>query len=271
MFHSQSLPIKATSYVNPCCRSQMVVSGNFLRIGISTFNRINEVVTGPATRIVKAISPSGVKEPNVLSTPNSSSLSLQAPPPPVPALRIVKRTKVIPRMSSSTETTNGYRRKSSVPDVAIVTIPRSTLRQSPPELGSRLIGKKHDDEPQPIKEVKRTNPLSSFNTGPTPGDGPRRVLISEGPKFNPSTRTVKQARSLLTDSGPRRVVTTNPVIERVTKPILQASSRLKQPGKHAMVGATSIPKPITRAPGSRLPAAQGSRQRLGVFPGRTGD
>ena len=66
---------------------------------------------------------------------------------------------------------------------------------------------------------------------------------------------------------------TNPVIERaprLTKPDAQAISGLKQPGKYATVGATSIPKPVSREAGSRLPAPQGSKQRLGVLPGLQG-
>lgn len=66
---------------------------------------------------------------------------------------------------------------------------------------------------------------------------------------------------------------TNPEVERaprLTKPVAQATSGLKQPGKYATVGATSIPKPVSREAGSKLPAPQGGKQRLGVPPGLQG-
>jgi hypothetical protein len=240
-------------------------------------NRINEpaLESDPEGSVAQSIPSPAVKEPQILSTPNSSSLSLQRPPPPVPALRIVKRSRLIPRMSMST---NNSRRTSSVPAVPIIPISRSTVRQSPPELGTRLIGKKTHDVPKPVKEIKKTDPMSSFSNGPVTGNGPRRVLIPEDPKpnliFNP--RAVDQARSFSTINGPRRVAVakpTNPVVERaprVTKPVPQATSALKQPGKYATVGATSIPKPVSREAGSRLPAPPGSKQRSGVLPGLQG-
>lgn len=231
---------------------------------------------GHGARVVQSIPSAEVKEPNILSTPNSSS-SLQPPLPPVPALRIVKRSRLIPRMSTSTTGGHNSRRTSSVPAVptAIIPISRSTMRQSPPELGSRLIGKKSLDVP---KEAKGTDPMSSFSNAPVPGNGPRRVLMPEGPKSSSisNTRAVDQARSFSTVSGPRRVAVakpTNSVVERAprsTKPVVPATSGLKQPGRYATVGATSIPKPVSREAGSRLPGPQGGKQRLGVVPGLQG-
>lgn len=241
-------------------------------------NRIKALEPDQEGSVAQSIPSPAVKEPQILSTPNSSGLSLQRPPPPVPALRIVKRSRLIPRMSTSTTATNTSRRTSSVPAVPIVPVSRSTVRQSPPELGTRLIGKKTHDVPKPVKEVKKTDPMSSFSNGPVTGNGPRRVLIPEDPKPNliSNPRTVDQARSFSTINGPRRVAVakpTNPVVERaprVTKPVAQATSALKQPGKYATLGATSIPKPVSREAGSRLPAPPGSKQRLGVLPGSQG-
>ena len=234
------------------------------------FNRINELALesnqgrSSCTRVAQSNPPPEVGEQqNVLSTPNSSSIKLQPPPPPVPALRIVKRSRLIPRMSTSTTATNNSRRTSSVPAVpaAIIPISGSTVRQSPPKLGPR-IGKKTLDVPKSVMEAKRTDPASSFRNMPVAGNGPRRVLIPEGPKFNPNS---DQARSFSTVSGPRRVAVAKPTIERAPRLTKPDASGLKQPGTY-----TSIPKPVSREAGSRLPAPQGSKQRLGVLPGLQG-
>lgn len=122
---------------------------------------------------------------------------------------------------------------------------------------------------------KSTAPPISHMTG----DGPRRVLLSEGPKLislaNSSHAVpADQAKASLAVNGPRRIAA-NTVVGAADKPIAaikamvpsQSSTGLRQPVKYSAIGTSSaIPKPVTRMAGSRLPApALGpSKSRLGV-------
>lgn len=123
---------------------------------------------------------------------------------------------------------------------------------------------------------KSTAPPISHITG----DGPRRVLLSEGPKLislaNSSHAVpADQAKATLAVNGPRRIAV-NTVVGAADKPTAaaikpvvpsQSSTGLRQPVKYSAIGTSSaIPKPVTRMAGSRLPApAPGpSKSRLGV-------
>ncbi|KAF8973594.1 hypothetical protein BDZ97DRAFT_1775886 [Flammula alnicola] len=213
------------------------------------------------------------KELSILSTPSSSS-GLQHPPRPVPALRIVKRSKVLSRrLSTATTTTKNFSNTSSV---STVIEPVARTKTNPSLPSSPIISdSKRADAPQPVRAVKRTA-APSFSNATLSGDGPRRVLISEGPKLNyiSGSRVAahpEQAKPSSAVSGPRRVaVAPTDVVEKPTvlaKPVLvvQAGAGLKQPVRYATVGPVSaIPKPVSRTAGSRLPAPVTSKARFGV-------
>jgi hypothetical protein len=156
-------------------------------------------------------------------------------PPQIPALRIVKRSKTIKP---------GLMTKDGPPQDELI------------PLGSRV---------PPVKEAPA---LSSLKGRPSAvfqrtdkanfppslaSNGPRRVLISEGPKLN-IARTSEQVKPSST-SGPRRVAVNVPptVMERASSsarpPPVQPSSGLRQPVKR-----TGVVKPVQRTAGSRLPA-----------------
>lgn len=97
-----------------------------------------------------------------------------------------------------------------------------------------------------------------------PLDGPRRVLVSEGPKVS----SLKSTSGI----GARRVSVNGPEgVPPPSKPTMPAGSGLKAPVKYATVGPaalSAIPKPVSsRSAGSKIPApsASGSsKQRNGV-------
>jgi len=208
---------------------------------MSTDSRITEVRDS-----VESTSTSDTKE----STPSSSALHH---PVPIPALKIVKRSQTLTRPIVTTSS----RRTSSISATHAM---NSRLNAPSSPVTITTTADKQSDVSRTWS--KRTNPTQSYTTGPVlGGDGPRRVLISEGPKFtsNASSRTsaqLEQAKPSYAISGPRRVVVPP---ERgpnmVAKPPAQSSSGLKQPVKYATIGpTTAIPKPIARAAGSKLPA-----------------
>lgn len=126
-------------------------------------------------------------------------------------------------------------------------------------------------------------PATKKSTAPpishTTGDGPRRVLLSEGPKLISLANSnhgvpADPAKASLTANGPRRIAV-NTIVGVTEKPAAviklvvpsQSSTGLRQPVKYNAIGTSSaIPKPVSRIAGSRLPApAIGpSKSRFGV-------
>ncbi|KAF8913044.1 hypothetical protein CPB84DRAFT_1820517 [Gymnopilus junonius] len=204
------------------------------------------------------------KKTSTLSTPSTSSV-LQYPPRPVPALKIVKRSQIL---SQSSVPTHASRRRSSLAAPPLPTL-RTNLRSTSPEMASTstINGNKPAHSLQPGRGVNTTN-----------RSGPRRVLISEGPKLNTvsNTRTaglVEQPKASPATIGPRRIVVAPAVSEKVStvtaRPAAQVSSGLRQPQKYSTMGPSSaIPKPVPRAAGSKLPAP--TKARFGVPVGFAG-
>ncbi|KAF9477533.1 hypothetical protein BDN70DRAFT_994905 [Pholiota conissans] len=258
--------------------------------------RSTVVVQGPqSAKLPSPIrSPVVEKEFNVLSTP-SSSYSFRNPLNPVPALKIVKRSKILSRrlsvavngpsvtVSTSNSTSNVSRRTSGVSSINSLPVKapptRARIAPSLPPSPAVNSGKKGSAPQLTATNPKKTAAPAFSNRSALSGDGPRRVLISEGPKFN-STSNARTAighseptKPPVAGNGPRRIMI-NSVVNVVEKPIaitkpaapLHVSTGLKQPTKYNTVGASSIPKPVSRMAGSRLPAptSDSSKSRFGV-------
>ncbi|KJA25800.1 hypothetical protein HYPSUDRAFT_199499 [Hypholoma sublateritium FD-334 SS-4] len=228
------------------------------------------------------------KESLILSTPSTPNLLLQHPPMAVPALKIVKRSKVlsrrvstaanaIPAVSASTSTslTTPSRRISTI-SPAVLPAGRAKLTATgPPSPANSGHRDRRVVHPTVIPATKKsTTPPISHTTG----DGPRRVLLSEGPKLISLSNSnhgvpADPAKASLTVNGPRRIAvnTVGGVTEKpaaVIKPVVpsQSSTGLRQPVKYNAIGSSAIPKPVARTVGSRLPApAPGpGKSRFGV-------
>ncbi|KAF9527764.1 hypothetical protein CPB83DRAFT_907364 [Crepidotus variabilis] len=214
-----------------------------------------------------------------LSTPSTSKISTYNPPRPVPALKIVKRSKPgqPTNMTSTTSTTGGASRRTS--SVTSVNAPpsRVSTRASVDKSVPIPITANHGiASGQHTKLVNKAAVTSSMVNNTQSTDGPRRVLVSDGPKIstisNARTATsVVPVKPATSTNGPRRVPVVIPEREPPSvKPTMPAGSALKAPVKYATVGpaaSSSIPKPVSRAnPGSRIPApsAASAKQRFGV-------
>lgn len=166
-------------------------------------------------------------------------------PPQIPALRIVKRSKTINQQKPSFMAKDGPPQDVLIPLGCRV----PSVTEAPASSSLTKITKK--GRPSEVSQFQRTD---KANFPPSlASNGPRRVLISEGPKLN-LARTSEQVKPSST-SGPRRVAMTVPstVMERAStsaKPhLVQPSSGLRQPVKR-----TGVVKPVQRTVGSRLPA-----------------
>ena len=191
-----------------------------------------------------------------LSTPSSLVDNPRHPPPQIPALRIVKRSKTITQQKPSITTRDGPQQNALIPVGSRVPVTETLTSFS-----LATITKK--GHPSEISQVRR---LDKAPLPPSLTNGPRRVLISEGPKLN-TAPNVRAAASLeqVKSSGPRRVAVAVPPIssERAsssTRPLVQPSSGLRQPVNYGTSGV----KPIQRTAGSRLPAIT---RRIGVSSG----
>ena len=179
------------------------------------------------------------------SRPTSTpSYNPRHPPPQIPALRIVKRSKTIQQKPSIII-------KDSSPQDALM--PVGSRVPSIAEAPASLTMIKKDGASE-ISQVRRTD--KAHLPPSLASNGPRRVLISEGPKLNsaPNARVSEQGKPSST-CGPRRVAMIVPptVVERTlssARPPVQLSSGLRQPVKYG----TSAVKPVQRTAGSRLPA-----------------
>lgn len=119
-------------------------------------------------------------------------------------------------------------------------------------LASQITKKSHSSEILPPAVVHSGPSLAS--------NGPRRVLISEGPKLNLASGASERVRPSGT-CGPRRVPMAVPSVA-IARPV-QSSSGLRQPAKHEISGL----KPVQRAVGSRLPV---TTRRIGIGSGPSG-
>jgi hypothetical protein len=126
-------------------------------------------------------------------------------------------------------------------------VPPATEAPAPSECSLTKITKK--GRPFEVSQSQRTD-KANFPAS-LASNGPRRVLISEGPKLN-FARTSEQVKPSST-SGPRRVAMTVPsIMEKASSakpPSVQPISGLRQPLKKI-----GIVKPVQRTAGSRLPA-----------------
>jgi len=185
--------------------------------------------------------PLAVDSSRPMSTPPTSFVD-KPPylPPQIPALRIVKRSKTIkPGLMAK----DGPPRDELIPLGCRV----PPVTEAPASSASSSLTKMGRPSEVFQRADKANFPPSNVS------NGPRRVLISEGPKLN-LARTSEQVKPS-SISGPRRVVMTVPstVMERASSsarpPPVQPSSGLRQPVKR-----TGVVKPVQRTAGSRLPA-----------------
>lgn len=196
----------------------------------------------------------------LLSTPSSSADRPRQPPPQIPALRIVKRSKTITQQKLSITTKDGHPQDALIPVGSRVPVTEAPVSSSLP-----VITKK--GHPSEVSQVQRTD--KAHLPSSLASNGPRRVLISEGPKLNLALNTRASANLEQVKHsnypGPRRVAAAVPptTIERASssaRPPIQPSSGLRQPVKYG----TSVVKPVQRTAGSRLPAIT---RRIGIASG----
>ena len=180
-----------------------------------------------------------------MSTPTSFVDNPRYLPPQIPALRIVKRSKTINQQKPGLMTKDGPPQDRLIP--LGCRVPPVTAA---PALSSlTAIAKK--GRPSEVSQFQTTD--KAHFPPPLESNGPRRVLISEGPKLN-LARTTEQVKPSST-CGPRRVAITVPstVMERASSsarpPPVQPISGLRQPVKRI-----GVVKPVQRTAGSRLPA-----------------
>ncbi|PPQ65776.1 hypothetical protein CVT24_011993 [Panaeolus cyanescens] len=190
----------------------------------------------------------------ILSTPNLSRAT-QNPPRPVPALKIVKRSKP-PSLTS--------RASLSAPGVIVKPgsgpSSRGVSRLSPPQTPSIV------EDSTKVAQRGKAAILTSTVTSATSVAGPRRVLMKDESKLD-AGRNAKPSSSA---GGPRRVIVgvatdisdKGPVSKTTAQNI---SSGLRQPSKYATIGSsTSIPKPVVRPAASKLPAPAATTRKFGI-------
>jgi hypothetical protein len=179
-----------------------------------------------------------------MSTPSSFDVN-RHPPPQIPALRIIKRSKTITQQKPSIMTKDGPSQDALMPVGSRV----PPVAEAPVSSSLTTITKKAE-----TSEVRRT-------------DGLRRVPISEGPKRNnnlaPNARASEQEKPS-SACGPRRVAIVPERTSSSARPPVQLSSGLRRPVKYG----TSAVKPVQRIAGSRLPAII---RRVGVSSGASGE
>jgi hypothetical protein len=179
-----------------------------------------------------------------MSTPTSFVDKPRYLPPQIPALRIVKRSKTINQQKPGLMTKDGPPQDALIPlgcRVPVTEVPASSSLTTITKKG----------RPSEVSQFQRTD--KAHFPPSLASNGPRRVLISEGPKLN-LARTSESAKTC----GPRRIAMTVPstVMERASSSAsVQPSSGLRQPVKR-----TGVVKPVQRTAGSRLPAI---RRRIG--------
>jgi len=178
------------------------------------------------------------------------------PPRPVPALRIVKRTKALEHAKAA-ESNRCNLRTTSRGMTSNISTSRAPKRTSL-ENGSFDLTRYDVKNGGQVKGMSRSTARVD-----QPASGPQRVLATEVPK----ALNIAQAKST---TGPRRVQALETINGAGAKVDVPVSSGGKQPSKYGSVGVgiSGIPKPVTsRNSGSRIPAPPSSKQRIGV-PGK---
>jgi hypothetical protein len=183
-----------------------------------------------------------------MSTPTSCVDNLRYLPPQIPALKIVKRSKTINQQKPGLMTKDGPPRDGLIP--LGCRVPPVTEASASSSLTT--IAKK--GRPSDVSQSQRTD-IKAHLPPSLVLNGPRRVLISEGPKLN-LARTSEQVK-LSSICGPRRVAMTVPstVMEKASSSarLPVQPSGLRQPVKRTGVVKPAV-KPVQRTAGSRLPA-----------------
>ncbi len=204
---------------------------------------------------------------HTVSTPNSRPTT-SAPPRPVAALKVIKRAKTVDQAKVAGSRTNpgGSRRTSSV---TTVNVPASQVpAQSSLEKISSILTCKVTENSQGSGRIRRVvNKGPVVPSGSQSGDGPRRVLVNDGPKLKPPLNTKGQTNSTqVILGGPRRI----PASEsgNTTRPP-RSTLNIVNPARCATIGtlaagSTAIPRPVNRNSGSKIPAPSGGKQRFGV-------
>lgn len=190
-----------------------------------------------------------------MSIPRSFIDKPQHPPPQIAAHRIIERSKTITRQKPSMPT------KDSPQDTLIAIgscVP--PVAEAPASSSFTVIKKGYPFETSKVRTDK-SHLSSSLGS-----NGPRRVLISEGPKLNlAAVRTSEQGKHSST-RGPRRVPMTVPstVMQKISssaRPPVQPSNGLQKP-------RTNVVKPVQRTAGSRLPTIA---RRIELSSGASGE
>ena len=203
---------------------------------------------------------------NTVSTPNTRPTAL-APPRPVAALKVIKRAKIVDqaKVAGSRINPGGSRRTSSV---TTINVPASQVpAQSSPEKVSSLTCKVTENSQGSGRVRRVVNKGPVVPSGSQSGDGPRRVLVNDGPKLKPPLNTKGQTNSTqVTLGGPRRI----PASEsgNTARPP-RSTLNIVNPARCATIGSlaagsTAIPRPVNRNSGSKIPAPSGGKQRFGV-------
>ena len=180
-----------------------------------------------------------------MSTPTSFVDKPRYLPPQIPALRIVKRSKTINQQKLGLMTEDGPPQDALIPLGCRV----PPVTEAPASSSLTMITKK--GRPSEVSQFQKTD--KAHFPPSLASNGPRRVLISEGPKLN-LKRTSEQVKPP-SACGPRRVAMVVPstVMGRASSSArpspVQPSSGLRQPVKR-----TGVVKPVQRTAGSRLPA-----------------
>ena len=184
----------------------------------------------------------------LMSTPTSFVDKPRYLPPQIPALRIVKRSKTLKQQKPGLMTKDGPPQDALIPlGCRVPHVP--PVIEAPASSSLTTITEK--GRPSEASQFQRTD--KAHFPPSLASNGPRRVLISEGPKLN-LARTSESVKTC----GPRRIAMTVPstVMERGSSSAsVQPSSGLRQPVKR-----TGVVKPVQHTAGSRLPAI---RRRIG--------
>ncbi|KAH9486577.1 hypothetical protein JR316_0000642 [Psilocybe cubensis] len=208
----------------------------------------------------------------LLATPSSSS-TLQQPPRAVPALKIVKRSKLlVSSQINTTSSTTQIRRTSIVAD------PPPLASKNPSKSPSTKLMVSRNDSAQndgllSIRGLKRISSSQPTKSVPSTSDGPRRIPISGGSKLTSGRTAVSIDPQNSSNNGPRRILVPVAAVSSTAKPLpilasksaVQSYSGLKQPNKYGTVGSTSsIPKPAPRTASSHLPGRTTNKTRSGL-------
>ncbi|RDB28934.1 hypothetical protein Hypma_015731 [Hypsizygus marmoreus] len=217
---------------------------------------------------------------------------LAMPPPAVPALRIVKRTKKYGHEKSSSSGSASSSEAPSAPEAVpeaprlyrAVTMSSTATATTAPTLIRHVSAPVAVNIVPPVRAAGPSRviaPVQSTSHAPMirTGTGPRRVPIAE----NPAVAVSHKPPPVVDTTGPRRVLIAAPTAPKIgvaapapaTAPIAPikapATSGLRAPARYgAGAGASALPRPVSRLP---APSASGiARPRIvtGVGSGSQG-